>query len=369
MISVDENNNGKITGDILVVDDTPENLRVLCGMLKQQGYRARPIPSGKLALRAVETEPPDLILLDITMPEMNGYEVCRTLKASPSTMNIPVIFISALTQLDDKIKAFASGGLDYITKPFQFEEVQARVETHLRLRGLQVELQHYSGRLEKLVEEKVLEISRSQMATIEALAQLTESRDECTGGHIKRIQAMCHALAIRLCDISQHKRSISDSFFECIFFASALHDIGKVAVPDAILLKPGRLTAEEMTEMKKHTTQGAATLRAAREKYPKNAFLNMGIAIARSHHERWDGLGYPDGLVGEDIPFSARIMAVADVYDALRSRRPYKEAMSHEQAMKIIREGCGTQFDPECVAALESIESEIAGTWSATLSA
>ncbi len=362
LIKIEENTE-KISGDILVVDDTPENLRVLCGMLKQQGYRARPIPGGKLALRAVETEPPDLILLDITMPEMNGYEVCRSLKSSPATRHIPVIFISALTELDDKIKAFASGGIDYITKPFQFEEVQARVDTHLRLRGLQLELQQYSSGLENLVQEKVLEISRSQMATIEALAQLTESRDECTGGHIKRIQAMCKTLAQELGGSSHHKRTINDSFFECIFFASALHDIGKVAVPDAILLKPGKLTAEEMTEMKKHTIHGTSTLQAAREKYPKNAFLNMGIAIARSHHERWDGGGYPDGLVGEDIPLSARIMSVADVYDALRSKRPYKEGMTHEKSMKIILEGSGTQFDPECVSALESVEAVFDKTW------
>ena len=362
MIRTDEKT-GKLVGDILVVDDTAENLRVLCGMLKQQGYRARPVPSGRLALRAVETELPDLILLDITMPEMDGYEVCRNLKDAPDAQHIPVIFISALTELDDKIKAFAAGGLDYITKPFQFEEVQARVDTHLRLRALQVELERYSKGLEDIVQETLQDISLSQMAIIEVLTQLTESRDECTGGHIKRIQEMCRALARELARAPHYQHTINRSFFESIFLASSLHDIGKVAIPDAILLKPGRLTDEEMAEMRKHSAIGASTLQAAREKYHGNAYLNMGIAIARSHHERWDGGGYPDGLAGADIPLSARIMAVADVYDALRSKRPYKPAMEREKARQIIMEGSGTQFDPECVSAFEKVEAEFDRIW------
>jgi putative two-component system response regulator len=350
-------------GNILVVDDMPENLRVLCTMLKQQGYRARPIPGGKLALQAVATEPPDLILLDITMPDMNGYEVCIRLKADEATRRIPVIFISALTELDDKIKAFAAGGLDYITKPFQFEEVQARVNTHLKLNRLQRELERYSSELERLVQEQVLEISQSQMSTIEVLAQLTESRDECTGGHIRRIQVMSRMLAEQLRSFPHHSKTVTDAFLECIFHASALHDIGKVAISDAILLKPGRLTPEEMAEMKKHTTYAAQTLRAAREKYPRNSFLNMGIAIARSHHERWDGGGYPDGLGGEDIPFSARIMAVVDVYDALRSKRPYKEGMPHDKAREIILKDSGAHFDPECVSAFDAASAAFEKAW------
>ena len=350
-------------GNILVVDDTPENLRVLCSMLKQQGYRARPIPGGKLALQAVKIEPPDLILLDITMPEMNGYEVCSRLKADPVTRQIPVIFISALTELDDKIKAFKAGGLDYITKPFQFEEVQARVETHLKLNQLQRILQIYSRRLEDLVQEKVAELSQSQMSTIEALAQLTESRDECTGGHIKRIQVMSRMLAERLGALEHHRRTINATFLDCIFHASALHDIGKVAIADAILRKPGRLTPEEMTEMKKHTSHASQTLRVARDRYPGNSFLNMGIAIARSHHERWDGTGYPDGLLGEDIPLSARIMAVVDVYDALRSKRPYKDGLPHEKTRQIILADSGTQFDPECVSVFDEASAEFERVW------
>jgi len=343
-------------GDVLVVDDTPENLRVLCGMLKHQGYRARPMPSGRLALQAVDSQPPDLVLLDINMPEMNGYEVCRHLKENQATAAIPVIFISALTELGDKVKAFSSGGVDYITKPFQFEEVEVRVETHLKLRRMQLQLEQYAKHLEDQVEEKVREISQSQMATIEVLAQLTESRDECTGGHIKRIQSLSRALAIKLGESERYQRTVTATYVTNIYYASALHDIGKVGVKDAILLKNGSLTAEEFAEMKKHTIYAAHTLAAAREKYPGNVFINMGIAISRSHHEKWDGLGYPDGLSGEDIPLCARIMALADVYDALRTKRPYKDGMSHEEAREIIVAGSGTHFDPDVVTAFLEIE-------------
>lgn len=343
-------------GDVLVVDDTPENLRVLCGMLKEQGYRARPMPSGKLAIQAAAIQPPDLILLDINMPELNGYEVCRLLKDNPQTAPIPVIFISALTELENKVRAFSSGGVDYITKPFQFEEVEARVETHLKLRRLQLELEHHAKHLEELVEEKVREISQSQMATIEVLAQLSESRDECTGGHIKRIQILSRTLALKLGESQRYQRTVNAAYVTNIYYASVLHDIGKVGVVDAILLKNGRLTAEEFADMKKHTVFAARTLEAARDKYPGNVFINMGIAIARSHHERWDGSGYPDGLAGEDIPLCARILALADVYDALRSKRPYKGEMSHEEAKEIIVTGSGTHFDPDVVAAFIEVE-------------
>lgn len=342
--------------EVLVVDDTPENLRVLCGMLKHQGYRARPMPSGKLALQSVASQPPDLILLDINMPEMNGYEVCRYLKENQATAAIPVIFISALADLENKVRAFSSGGVDYITKPFQFEEVEARVETHLKLRRLQLQLEQYARHLEDKVEEKVREISQSQMATIEVLAQLAESRDECTGGHIKRIQTLSRALALKLGESERYQRTVTEAYVTNIYHASALHDIGKVGVKDAILLKNGPLTAEEFTAMKKHTIYAAHTLAAARDRYPGNVFINMGIAIARSHHEKWDGNGYPDGLAGEDIPLCARIMALADVYDALRAKRPYKDGMSHEDAREIIIAGSGTHFDPDVVEAFLEIE-------------
>ena len=343
---------------IMVVDDRPANLNLLQEMLQAKGYRVLAFPDGKMALRAAAKSQPALILLDINMPEMNGFEVCERLKADKVLKEIPVLFISALSETADKVKAFSVGGVDYVTKPFQFEEVYARVETHLRLRRLQLELQKHNLHLEELVKEKVREISDSQLVTIRALSMLAESRDHNTGHHIERTQTFSKILAEKMRENLRYAESINDAFIENIYHASPLHDIGKVGIPDNILLKPGKITPEAYEIMKAHTIIGANTLQTARSKYPKNAFLNMGIAIARSHHERWDGSGYPDGLVGEDIPLSARIMAVSDVYDALRSKRPYKPAFTHKKCCEIIMEGAGRQFDPAVINAFTAVEAE-----------
>ncbi len=335
--------------NILIVDDTVENLQVLGEMLRGEGYKVRPVPSGKLALAAAESDPPDLILLDIMMPEMDGYEVCRKLKQNETLARIPVIFLSALQETQDKIKAFNAGGLDYVTKPFQFEEVKARVSTHLALHRIQDEIERYNHHLESLVQEQVREISESQMATILALAKLTESRDDETGRHIERVQTFCRTLATTLSKQPPFSKIIDEGHIDRIFYASALHDIGKVGIPDSVLLKPGALTPEEFELVKQHTIIGARTLEAARRNYPNNPFINMGILIAKHHHERWDGSGYPSGLKGTDIPLPARIMAVIDVYDALVSQRCYKPAPSHEQSCEIIYAGSGTQFEPAVV--------------------
>jgi putative two-component system response regulator len=345
---------------IMVVDDTPANLKLLGQMLQSQGRRVLAFPHGQMALNAAAKTPPDLILLDINMPDLNGFDVCRRLKADPLLAGIPVIFISALTDTMDKVKAFAAGGVDYVTKPFQFEEVNARVVTHLRLRLLQAELETHNRQLEALVKEKVKEISDSQLATIHALSKLAESRDDDTGEHIERTQSTCRMLAEALARDPRYEARIDQLFVENLFHASPLHDVGKVGIVDSILLKPGALTREEFEIMKTHASIGANTLMVVHNKYPKNTFLKMGIAIARSHHERWDGSGYPDGLAGERIPLSARIMAVADVYDALRSRRPYKPAFAHDRCVKIISEGSGRHFDPGVVDAFLEVESRLA---------
>jgi len=342
---------------IMIVDDTPANLQVLAGMLKDGGYKVRPVPSGKLAINAAENDPPDLILLDIMMPEMDGYDVCRKLKSTEKLKNIPVIFISAMNDTPDKVKALGVGGVDYITKPFQFAEVRARVETHLKIRKLQLELQEHNNMLQKIVENKVKEISDSQMATIIALARLAESRDYETGKHIERVQIYCKMLADRLCEKSGSKGKMDIAYVENIFHASPLHDIGKVGISDSILLKPGKLTPEEFEIMKTHTVIGAQTLEAVRGKYPKNAFINMGIAIARSHHEKWDGTGYPNGLAGEDIPLCARIMAVVDVYDALRAKRCYKKPFEHRESCDIIIKDEGKSFDPAIIEIFKELSS------------
>ena len=343
---------------ILIVDDTPANLRLLTNMLRNRGYEARPVPNGRLALQAAKHDSPDLILLDINMPVIDGYEVCRQLKQDERLKGIPVIFISALNEIFDKVKAFNTGGVDYITKPFQFEEVQARLETHLKLRSLQLEVERHNRHLEELVQEKVREISASRMSTILALAKLAESRDDVTGKHLERVQLYCRMLASRLAEYQRFEKQISPDCIENIFHASPLHDIGKVGIPDHILQKPGSLTTEEFEIMKTHALIGAQTLEAVRDRYPNNAFVNMGINFARWHHEKWDGSGYPDGLAGEDIPLEARIMAIVDVYDALRSQRPYKEAFSHAKAVDIIVSETG-HFDRHIVEAFMDIQEKI----------
>ncbi|MCJ7486864.1 MAG: response regulator [Candidatus Aminicenantes bacterium] len=335
--------------DILVVDDTPANLYLLASMLKERGYKTRPVPSGKLALRAALSAPPDLILLDINMPEMNGFDVCQSLKADDKLKDIPVIFISALNEVLDKVKAFSVGGVDYITKPFQFDEVQARVDTHLKISRLQEELEQHNRQLGKLVQTQVKKISDTQMAMIFALAKLAESRDDDSGVHLERVQAFCKKLAEGLAQRSRFGGQVDAKFVENIFYASPLHDIGKVGIPDRIVLKPGKLTPEEFDVMKTHAVQGAEKLEAVQRQFPGNALLDMGIAIAKYHHEKWNGQGYPKGLAGEAIPLPARIMAVVDVYEALRAKRPYKDALSHEESVEIILSSSGTHFDPEIV--------------------
>lgn len=344
--------------DIIVVDDTPENLQLLSRMLSEKEYKVRPFKSGRLAIKAVENLPPDLIILDINMPEMNGYEVCEHLKSNPELRDIPIIFISALSDKFDKVKAFSLGGVDYITKPFHFEVVEARIHTHLTIRNLQIELEKHNKDLQELTNAQVKEISDSQIGTIHAMVKLSESRDDDTGKHIDRTRTFCRILAKYLKGFPEFSDVIDDDFIETIYQASPLHDVGKVGIEDRILLKPGRHTPEEFEIMKTHSVLGARTLNDVKKNYPNNEFINMGIKIAASHHEKWDGSGYPTGLKGEKIPLSARIMAVADVYDALRSKRIYKAAFSHEKSVNIIIEGKGSHFDPRLVDAFIELKKE-----------
>jgi putative two-component system response regulator len=346
---------------ILVVDDAPANLKLLSGLLRSRGYEPRPALSGAAALATAQADPPDLILLDVDMPGMDGYEVCRRLKADERLRAVPVIFVSAVfTQAEDKVRALSLGAVDYVTKPFQAEELYARVATHLRLRGLQLEVEEHSRRLEHLVEEKVEEIVSAQMATIFALAKLAEYRDDDTGRHLERVSTYSRVLAQEMRRVPRFAALFTAQYVENLARAAPLHDIGKVGIPDAILLKPGKLTSDEFEVMKHHTTLGAETLRFVLAQYPGNDFLKVGIEIAQSHHERWDGGGYPQGIAGEGLPLAARIVAVADVYDAVRSRRSYKAAMSHEEAVAVILDSRGTHFDPTVVDAFAARAEEFA---------
>jgi putative two-component system response regulator len=337
--------------NVLIVDDASANLELLAGILRERGIEPRPVLSGKLALMAAQAYPPDLVLLDINMPVMNGFEVYERLKADAALKDIPVIFITALTETSDKVKAFAMGAVDYVTKPFQAEEICARVKAHLRLRKLQLDVEKYNNHLEDLVQEKIKEISLSQMATIFALAKLAESRDSDTGQHLERVQTLSRILASELRGLPQYASIITDQYLENLYQAAPLHDIGKVGIPDAILMKRRKLSTEELVEMRRHTTIGAQTLAAVHAEFPGNSFIAMGIDIAQSHHEKFNGTGYPEGLSGDAIPLSARIVAVADIYDAMRSKRPYKLAMTHDEAADFIIESGGQHLSPDIVAA------------------
>jgi putative two-component system response regulator len=346
---------------ILIVDDAPENLRLLGAVLKRGGLVPRQATSGRLAIEAAVADPPDLVLLDITMPEMSGVEVCRWFKQDERLRNIPVIFISGLQGIDDKVEAFRVGGIDYISRPFQEEEVLARVKTHLHLRRLQVELVSHNELLGQHIAEQVKVVTASQLATIFALAKLAEARDDDTGRHIERVQTFARLLAEQLLTMKMHVAQLTTTFIEDLYQTASLHDIGKVGTPDSILLKPGKLTPEEFGEMKKHCALGADTLATVLERHPDNQFLRMGVDVARSHHEKWDGSGYPDGLKGAAIPLAARIVALADVYDALSSKRCYRPAFGHADARRMIEEGDGTQFDPDVVNAFRSLDGRFRG--------
>jgi putative two-component system response regulator len=347
---------------ILVVDDTPDNLDLM-GDLLMDDYRVKVANSGKKALEIIQSaSPPDLVLLDIMMPEMDGYEVCTILKSSEETKNIPVIFLTAKTNTIDEQKGFEIGAVDYITKPISPAIVMARVKTHLDL--------HYKNvYLEKLVTQRTREIAAIQDVTIHAMASLAETRDNETGNHIRRTQNYVKLLAQHLQFHPNYTHFLNmDGVIETLFKSAPLHDIGKVGIPDAILLKPGRFEPSEFEIMKSHPELGQNTILQAESELGIDVpFLQYAKEIAYGHHEKWDGSGYPQGLSGEDIPISARLMAVADVYDALISRRVYKEGMPHEQAVQIILDGKGTHFDPHIIEAfvvLHETFKEIASTFS-----
>lgn len=339
---------------ILIVDDAPENIDVLGEALKTDYKRSVAINGRKALDIALSNEPPDLILLDIEMPEMDGYEVCKRLKADARTAKIPVIFVTAKQSIADETKGLELGAVDYITKPFSPPIVRARVKTHLELKLARESLENQNKTLEEKVLERTRELLATQNVTMLGLASLAETRDNETGDHIRRTQLYVRALAERLSTHSKFRHYLDDETVDLLYRSAPLHDIGKVGVPDSILLKPGKLTPEELDEMKKHTTYGRDAILMAEGGFGDNvdkSFLSLAREIAYSHHEKWDGTGYPLGLVGEDIPIAGRIMAVADVYDALISKRVYKPGIPHPESVEIILEGSGKHFDPDVAAA------------------
>ncbi len=348
---------------ILVVDDTPDNLSMINNLLKTT-YRVRVANNGEKGLKiAASDAPPDLILLDIMMPVMDGYETCRQLKQNPATQDIPVIFLTAKNEVEDEEKGLALGAVDYITKPISPPILMARLKTHLTLKASADFLRDQNAFLEVEVAKRTSEILAIQDVTIFTLASLGETRDNETGKHIRRTQYYVKILAEALRSHPRFAHKLNDDVIRSLFKSAPLHDIGKVGIPDHILLKPGKLTPDEFALMKQHTLLGSEAIeRAEKELGMVVPFLSFAKEIASSHHEKWDGSGYPAGLAGEAIPMSARLMALADVYDALICKRVYKEAMSHEQAAAIIIAGRGTHFDPDVVDAFLAVQNKFIET-------
>ncbi|MBK8957316.1 MAG: two-component system response regulator [Proteobacteria bacterium] len=346
---------------ILVVDDTPDNLSILGELLKPH-FHVRVANSGARALAAVRTEPrPALILLDIMMPELDGYEVLRRLKSNPATSDIPVIFVTALNATEDESRGLALGAVDYITKPVRPAIVLARIRCQLELKEARDRLSDQNAWLEREVARRMHQNQMMRDVSMRALASLAEARDDETGNHILRTQGYVNVLSRQLARLPKYVDLLSADTIDTYTKASPLHDIGKVGIPDSVLHKPGKLTPEEWEVMKTHAQIGAdAIWRAIQNEEDMEGldFLYVAMEIAASHHEKWDGSGYPQGLRGEQIPLCARVMALADVFDALISRRVYKAAFTIEAACDIIREGDGKHFDPDVVQAFnDSIDA------------
>jgi putative two-component system response regulator len=341
---------------ILIVDDEPDNIALLSAVLKGT-HRTKGAITGENALELVlRGDVPDLILLDIMMPDLDGYEVCRRLKLDPRTAEIPVIFLTAKSDTQDEQRGLELGAVDYITKPLSLPIVLARIETHLHLKAVRDFLRDKNEFLEKEIARRTREINMIQDVTMIAMGSLAETRDNETGNHIRRTQHYLRALATYLKGSPDFKQYLNDETIELLYKSAPLHDIGKVGIPDTILLKPGKLSFDEFEIMKKHTTLGHdAIIEAEKRLDSPNSFLRMARDIAWSHHEKWDGSGYPRGLSGDGIPLAARLMGVPDVYDALISERVYKPAFPHEKAVSIISEGSGSHFDPAIVEAFLDI--------------
>ena len=355
------------TPRVLIIDDMEENTALLDAFLRPRGFRTILAQNGEDGLERVRDSEPDIILLDLMMPGMDGFEVCKRLKSDPETHYIPVIIITGLADRDANIRAIEAGADDFLLKPFDSVLLEARIRASFKSKTLQdqvFEYQHqledYNHELEDAVKRRTEQVVQTQQAAVFGLAKLAESRDTETGDHLERVRCYARLLAQHILEKPKFSGEVTPTFPEQIYQSSPLHDIGKVGIPDRILLKPGKLTKEEFDIMKKHTVIGGETLEAADvEAGSESSFLAMGRDIAFTHHEKWDGSGYPYGLAGEKIPLASRIVAVADVYDALTSRRPYKEPFSHEKSMAIITGDAGKHFDPDIVDAFVEIEAEI----------
>jgi putative two-component system response regulator len=337
---------------IILVDDNPANLRTGINVLSGK-YAVTTAPSAEKLFGLLENSKPSLILLDIDMPEMNGYEAIKILKANESTKDIPVIFLTGKTESDDELEGLSLGAIDYITKPFQPTLLLKRIEVHLlvvkqkmELKDFNDKLKNFNDNLQKMVEEKTQNVLDLQDALLKTMAEMVECRDDITGGHIERTQRGVQLLLEEIEKSEIYREETRGWNTNLLLQSCQLHDVGKISIADDILKKPGKLDNNEFEEMKKHALFGEEIIKKIESMTKESDFLKYARVFAVSHHERWDGKGYPKKLKENEIPLLGRIMAIADVYDALISVRPYKKAFTHEEAAKIIIEGSETQFDP-----------------------
>lgn len=344
---------------ILIVDDVETNLMILENMIEGMGYDPQCASSASEAAGLIAESRPQLILLDVFMPEMDGYEFCERLKESPITRDIPVIFISAADSSEDKVRGFRLGAVDYIGKPFEVTEVTMRVNNHLKIYEMQQELEMSNRRLHTVISSQARRIEDEQKNILYALAALTEERDADTDNHMGNVSYNCRMLAQSLQFSPEFTEEISEGFIDTIEVASRLHDIGRLQVPSDVLMDCQDYQPKDLQSSKNHAQQGAEILERVYQNTPGNSFLPMAIDIARCHHARWDGTGYPLGMTGKDIPLSARITMVVDYYDTLKGEKAGGLGKSQEDRLKIIEQKSGVFFDPEIVKVFLKIKRQL----------
>jgi len=349
---------------IIIVDDNAANLSVGRNLLRTF-YEVYPAPSAAKLFEVLEKAIPDLVLLDVDMPGMNGYQAIKIMKSDKRFRNIPVIFLTAKDDEASEIEGFDLGAADYVTKPFSGPLLLRRIANLLLieqqkrdLQANQATLLDYADNLELKVTEKTAEVFNLQNAVLTTVADLVEFRDELTGGHTARTQRYLKALVDELVGKAEYADELKEWDMDFFLISAQLHDVGKIAISDLILNKPGPLTPDEFEIMKTHVVVGVEAIERIMSETAKHAFLHHALLIAGTHHEKWDGTGYPTGLSGKNIPLEGRLMAIADVYDALVSDRPYKKAFPHDKACEIIEEGAGKHFDPALVEVFKKVEGE-----------
>jgi len=342
---------------VFIVDDDMTNLTVGADALSDS-YNTFTFNSGGLLLKRLEKQIPDLILLDVDMPEMNGYEVIKQVKGKKETSHTPVIFLTAKNDCQSELEGLSLGAIDYIIKPFSPPLLLKRIEVHLLVESQKRELQNFNDNLLEMVEAKTKTVIELQNAILNSMTKLVDRRDDITGGHIERTQRYMSLLLTTMLERGLYRDELSSWDLSLVIQSTQLHDIGKIAIKDNILLKPGKLTDEEFEEIKAHTIVGEDVILEIEKNTSEHEFLEYAKIFTSTHHEKWDGTGYPRGLKGEEIPILGRVMAIVDVYDALVSDRPYKKGFSHEKATAIITDTKGKHFEPAIVDLFLSISDQ-----------